>query len=351
MTDPTTARAAAPRRVGMREVAIHAGVSTQTVSRVINDHPHIRPDTRARVMEAMASLGYRVNNAARALGTATTRTLGVIASDAALYGPAAGIVALEAAARQAGRWIAAAYADAADTDAVTAAVERLLAQGIDGLIVLAPHARTLELVRAAVPHLPVAALHSGEGAERQVAGAGLAVDHLVALGHRRIARLAGPADWLEAAARDRGVDAALARHGLPAGPRWEGDWSARTAAALAPEVADAVRATDGPTAIAVANDQMALGLIAGLSALDIDAPGTLSVTGFDDNPDAAFYRPALTTVRLDLAGEAQRVVAEAMGVGDAGDRTAAAVPVGREPAPARLVVRASTAPPAASRPA
>lgn len=338
MTDSATTHAGTPspgRRVGMRDVAIRAGVSTQTVSRVINDHPNIRPGTRARVLAAMAALGYRVNNAARALGTATTRTLGLVASDAALYGPAAGIVALEAAARRAGRWIAAAYADAADADAVTAAVERLLAQGVDGLIVLAPHARTLELVRATVPHLPVAALHSGIGAERQAEGAALAVDHLAALGHHRIARLAGPADWLEATARDRGVDAALARHGLPAGPRWEGDWSARTAAVLAPAVAAAARTADGPTAIVVANDQMALGLIAGLDAAGIDVPGTLSVTGFDDNPDAAFYRPALTTVRLDLAGEARRAVAEALGAPDAVD-----------PVPARLVIRSSTAAPA-----
>ncbi|GAA3910569.1 LacI family DNA-binding transcriptional regulator [Microbacterium invictum] len=331
----TTHANATGRRVGMRDVAALAGVSTQTVSRVINDHPNIRPATRARVLEAMASIGYRINNAARALGTATTRTLGVIASDAALYGPSAGIVALDGAARAADRWIATAYADAADADSVTTAVERLLTQGIDGIIVLAPHARTLELVRAAVPHVPVAALHSALGAQRQSEGAALAVDHLVSLGHRRIARLSGPADWLEASARDRGVDEALARHGLDAGVCWEGDWRTVTGAQLAPDVAAAVRASGGPTAIVVANDQMALGLIAGLDAAGIDVPSALSVTGFDDNPDAAYYRPALTTVRLDLVGEAHRAVAEALGLPQAAD-----------PASPRLVTRASTAAPA-----
>ncbi len=318
-------------RVGVREVAARAGVSSQTVSRVINDHPNIRPETRRRVQAAMAELGYRVNNAARSLGTATTRTLGVLASDATLYGPSAGIAALEAAARAADRWIATAYADAADERSVQTAVERLLAQGIDGFVVLAPHARTLDLVRAAVPHVPVATLHSGLGARRQSEGAALAVDHLVTLGHRRIARLAGPADWLEAAARDRGVDDALARHGLRPGPRWEGDWSAAAGARLAPEIAAAVRAGDGPTAIVVANDQMALGLMAGLDAVGIAVPADLGVAGFDDNPDAAYYRPALTTVRIDLAGEARRAVAEALGHGDAD-----------APAPARLFARAST---------
>jgi len=323
-------------RIGVREVAARAGVSSQTVSRVINDHPNIRPETRRRVQSAMADLGYRVNNAARSLGTATTRTLGVLASDAALYGPGAGIAALEAAARAADRWIATAYADAADAGSVEAAVERLLAQGIDGLVVLAPHAHTLDLVRAAVRDVPVAALHvrlgADGGADRQAEGAALAVDHLVALGHRRIARLAGPADWLEAAARDRGLDAALARHGLVSGPRWEGDWSAAAGARLAPRVADAARTADGPTAIVVANDQMALGLMAGLDAVGIAVPGDLSVAGFDDNPDAAYYRPALTTVRLDLAGEARRAVAEALGL-----------PGVAVPGPARLRARASTA--------
>jgi len=319
-------------RIGVREVAARAGVSTQTVSRVINAHPHIRDETRARVQTAMSELGYRVNNAARSLGTSTTRTLGVIASDATLYGPSVGIAALEAAARAVDRWIATAYADAADEASVVAAVDHLIGQGIDGLVVLAPHSRTLDVVRAAVPRIPVAALHSGAGAERQAEGSAAAVDHLVALGHRRIARLAGPADWLEASARDRGVGAALARHGLAPGPRWEGDWSAAAGAALAGEIADAVRADGGPTAIVVANDQMALGLIAGLDAAGLDVPGSVSVAGFDDNPDAAYYRPALTTVRLDLPGEARRAVAEALGM-----------PEPPQPEPPRLVARASTA--------
>ena len=97
MSEPSSARPNG--RVGVREVARAAGVSTQTVSRVINDHPGIRPETRRRVQEAMAALDYRVNNAARALGTRRTRTIGILASDVSMYGPAVGILALEAAAR------------------------------------------------------------------------------------------------------------------------------------------------------------------------------------------------------------------------------------------------------------
>jgi DNA-binding LacI/PurR family transcriptional regulator len=317
----------------MREVAAHAGVSTQTVSRVINDHPHIRPETRSRVLDAMADLGYRVNNAARTLGTRTSRTLGVIASDATLYGPSVGIAALEGAARAANRWIATAYADAGDEASIVDAADRLLTQGVDGIVVLAPHAATLPALASAHPGVPISALHAGSGATRQEEGAALAVAHLVALGHRRIARVAGPEDWLEARSRDAGASRALVHAGLEAGPRWVGDWSAATGAALAAEIAAAVRSADGPTAIAAANDQMALGLIAGLREAGLQVPADVSVTGFDDNPDAAFYRPALTTVGLDMTGEARRAIAGVLG----GEAPAAAAPV--------LVVRASTAAP------
>lgn len=327
-------------RVGVRDVAAAAGVSTQTVSRVINDHPHIRPETRERVVAAMAELGYRVNNAARALGTATTRTIGVVASDTDLYGPAAGIGALERAARSAGRWIATAYADGADAASVTAAADHLLAQGVDGIVVVAPHTAALEALAAASPGVPVVPLHSRVGGagtpadgDRGAEGAALAVDHLLDAGHRRIAQLSGPAAWLEAVARDTGAESALARRGLQLAGRWRGDWSAASGAALAPEIATAVGEAGGPTAIVVANDQMALGLVSGLASRGVDVPADVSVVGFDDHPDAAFYRPALTTVRLDIAGEAQRCVRILLGADSA-----------TGPEPPRLVVRDSTRP-------
>jgi len=334
--DDTRQLPADPVRVGVREVARAAGVSTQTVSRVLNEHPNIRPETRDRVLRAIADLGYRVNNAARTLGTRTTRTLGVIASDATLYGPAVGIAALEAAARDAGRWIATAYADASDEASVRDAGDRLLGQGVDGLIVLAPHAATLTALTGAHPGVAIAALHTGPGAAQQEAGAALAISHLVDLGHRRIGRVAGPEEWLEARSREAGMRRALEEAALESEPHWSGDWTAAAGAALAGRIAAAVRA-GGSTAVAVANDQMALGLIAGLREAGVDVPGDVSIVGFDDNPDAAFYRPALTTVGLDLAGEARRAVAAVLGAGAQG----AAAP--------RLVVRASTAGPPAAR--
>jgi DNA-binding LacI/PurR family transcriptional regulator len=375
------------RRAGVRDVAALAGVSTQTVSRVINDHPSVRDETRRRVQEAMLTLGYRVNNAARTLGTRRTRTLGVIASNAALFGPAAGVVALETAARAAGRWVTTAYADASDESSTAAALEHLLSQGVDGIVVVAPRVTTVETllrqdagleqgraeqgtaerttdeqtaaeqttvdqetvdqVTVAERTAPsrggpakrqagvrVAALPTNGGVELQAQATELAVQHLIDLGHRRIARLGGPEDWLEEAARAGGFDRAMHRAGLSATARWAGDWSAASGAATAEPVAASVR-SEGTTAVVVTNDQMALGLMSGLAARGLSVPDDVSVVGFDDNTDAAYYSPALTTVRVDIDGEARRCVAAVLDV----DNVEVSV------VPPRLVIRQSTAPP------
>lgn len=314
------------KRIGMREVADAAGVSTQTVSRVLSGYPGIRDATRERVLDAVAALDYRLNNAARALGTSQTRTVGVVASDAVLHGPSAGIAALERAARARGRWISTAYTDSDDPADIDAAVRHLLDQGVDGIVLVAAHGAT-PLEGYDVPLVPL----YGESGIRQRDAAALVVDHLADLGHRRIVEVAGPADWREALARAAGVADAVARRGIARVGRVEGDWSAASGAAVADAVAAHVRA--GATAVAVANDQMALGLMAALAARGLTVPHDVSVAGFDDNPDAAFYTPALTTVRLDVEGEAAEAVATVLG----------AEPV--VPAEPVLVARASTAAP------
>lgn len=314
------------KRIGVREVAAAAGVSTQTVSRVLNGYAGIRDATRERVLDAVAALDYRVNNAARALGTSLTRTVGVVASDAVLHGPAAGIAALERAARARGRWITTAYTDSDDPADIDAAVQHLLDQGVDGIVLVAAHGAT-PLAGYDVPIVPL----YGESGMRQRAAAALVVDHLADLGHRRLVELGGPADWRESLARRDGVADGVRRRALERVDRLDGDWSAASGSALAAVVVDRLR--EGATAVAVANDQMALGLMAGLSTRGVSVPGDVSVTGFDDNPDAAFYAPALTTVRLDVEGEAEEAVAHVLGE----DPVPPADPV--------LVPRASTAPP------
>ncbi|MFE6735097.1 LacI family DNA-binding transcriptional regulator [Microbacterium sp. NPDC057650] len=321
-----------PRAVGVRDVAALAGVSRQTVSRVLNEHPDVAPETRDRVVAAMEELGYRMNNAARALGTRRSRTIGVLASDALQYGPSRSIAAIEASAREAGYWVSTAYADSGDADSVRAAIEHLRAQAVDGLVVFAPHARTVDVLNGLDTGIPTVALHTADRSALsvdQIAGARLAVAALADAGHRRIAHLAGPADWLEAEARASGYDAELAARDLEFRMTVRGDWTARSGYEAAAEV----RAS-GATAVFAGNDQMALGLITGLRELGVDAPADISVVGFDDTPDAAYFWPPLTTVRQDFDELARRAVAALVGEGEA---SAPVAPV--------LITRASVAPP------
>lgn len=333
MDEPAGARM---RAIGVRDVAARAGVSRQTVSRVLNEHPDVAPRTRERVIAAVGELGYRMNNVARAFGTRRSRTIGVLAPSVLHYGPSRSIEAIEAAARAAGYWVSAAFADSAEGGAVRAAIGHLLEQGVDGLVVVAPHAHTLLMLEAMDIDIPTVTLHSaGRDAHApavdQVAGARLAVACLAEAGHRRIAHLAGPADWLEAEARQAGFAQELAARGLEAGPVLSGDWTARAGF----EAAQAI-ARSGVTAVFSANDQMALGLLGGLRERGVRVPADVSVVGFDDVPDAPFYAPALTTVRQDFTELARRAVAQLLGDG----------PVPAGPVAPVLVARASVAPPA-----
>ncbi|WP_308194258.1 LacI family DNA-binding transcriptional regulator [Microbacterium galbinum] len=324
------------RPVGVRDVAALAGVSRQTVSRVLNEHPDVADATRERVEKAMGELGYRMNNAARALGTRRSRTLGILASDALQFGPSRSIAAIEASARAAGYWVSAAFADADDAASVSAAVDHLVAQGVEGILVVAPHARTLRMLDTVSVGVPIVTLHSaghdarGVGVD-QVAGARLAVGALADAGHTRIAHLAGPADWLEAESRAEGFAAELAARGLKPVLTVVGDWTARAGF----EAAQALRDAEA-TAVFAANDQMALGLIGALHAAGVAVPGEISVVGFDDLPEAAYAWPRLTTVRQDFDELARRAVAAVI----AGDAAASAESIVPE-----LVVRDSIAAP------
>lgn len=340
MNELSSAPVERARTVGVRDVAALAGVSRQTVSRVLNDHPEVAVETKARVRQAMDELGYRMNNAARALGTRRSHTLGVLASDALQYGPSRSIAAIEASARGAGFWVSAAFADSGDADAVVAAVDHLVSQGVEGIVVVAPHARTLRTLDALHIGIPVLTLHSaGQGSAGlsvdQAAGARLAVAALADAGHAKIAHLAGPADWLEAESRAEGFAAEIAARGLDPGLVIPGDWTAQSGY----EAASAIR-DSGATAVFAANDQMALGLLGGLHEAGISVPDEISVIGFDDIPDAAFYWPKLTTVRQDFEELARRAVASLTGRADnAASDLSPIAPV--------LIARDSVAPPPA----
>ena len=286
----------------MADVARVAGVSHQTVSRVINEADHVRPETRERVLRAMLELDYRPNSVARALVTGRSRTLGVVSFDTTLYGPASTLFGIERAAHAEGYFVSIVSVTSLDRASVLGAVERLRAQGVDGILIVTPQDAAAEAVLHVPADTPVVAVEAGpEGdvpvvAVDQLAGARAATEHLLELGHRTVWHIAGPSDWLEARQRVDGWAAALADAGADAPPLLSGDWSARSGYELGKRLAT-VRDV---TAVFAANDQMALGLLRALYEAGRQVPRDLSVVGFDDIPEAQFFTPPLTTVRQDF---------------------------------------------------
>jgi DNA-binding LacI/PurR family transcriptional regulator len=287
----------------LHDVARRAGVSHQTVSRVINGHPSLRPDTRDRVLAAIAELGYRPNATARALATRTSRTVGVVSSGDPNYGPSSTMSGFTSACRNAGYAVQVATVPAVDRASWHAGVSDLVDRGVDGVVVVAARVAELAAARDLTINQPLVLVTSGFAPQistvsvDQVAGAALATQHLIDHGHRSIRYLAGPDDFNDAGARLDGWQAAMARAGLEVRAPLVGDWSARAGYELGVALADDLSFTG----VVSGNDQMALGLIHALSDAGIAVPGDVSVVGFDDIPEAEHFLPPLTTIRQDFA--------------------------------------------------
>jgi DNA-binding LacI/PurR family transcriptional regulator len=299
------------RAPNIRDVAREAGVSHQTVSRVLNDSPAIRPATRAQVLRVIDELGYRPNPAARALVTSRSRTIGVLSSQSALYGPTTSIQAIEVAAREAGYRLSVTSITTSDYDSVRAGLDFLLSQSIDALVVLAPQVRVFEAIRElsiGVPFITLEATALDPGRSLsvdQAGGARLAVRHLLALGHTDIVHISGPSDWIEAQARLEGYRSEMDAAGLRPRAHIVGDWTAEFGYLAGLEL---LRRRDF-TAVFCGNDQTALGFLHACRKAGVDVPGELSVVGFDDIPEATHFAPALTTVRQNFVEIGRRAVA------------------------------------------
>jgi DNA-binding LacI/PurR family transcriptional regulator len=328
------------RAPNIRDVARCAGVSYQTVSRVLNHSAGIRPQTRQRVLDAIAELGYRPNQAARALVTSRSQVIGVlVATRAAAYGVQKMVYEIEDAAGDAGYRVAIATC-LSDDVSVRDAVDRLVAQAVEALVVVGPQAGVFSRLTAnplAIPFVMVASDRHDDLSVSfdQVEGARIATRHLIELGHTRILHLAGPVGWVEADARMRGYLAELADHGLDPRPVIRCEWTADSGYRAACEVLG----TTDVTAVFCSNDQTALGLLHALHESGRRVPQDVSVIGFDDVPDSAHYRPPLTTIRQDFAVAGQRAVGMLLA------QLRAAPPPPADPVRPRLVVRDSTAPP------
>jgi DNA-binding LacI/PurR family transcriptional regulator len=328
-----------PRAVVMADVAKLAGVSLQTVSRVINDSPHVRAATRQRVEDAMRKLEYRPNPVARALVTGRSRTLGVVSFDTTLFGPASTLFGIERAAHDAGYFVSIVSLRSLTRSAVMDAVERLRAQGVDGVLVIAPQESAAQAILHLPKDVPVVATEAGPGESvplvsvDQFEGARLATQHLLELGHRTVWHVSGPSDWLEAQDRVDGWRSTLEAVGASPPPVLVGDWSARAGHELGRELAG----NPEITAVFVANDQMALGVLRSLHEAGRRIPADISVVGFDDIPEAEYFTPPLTTVRQNFNEMGRRSLLLLLEQIESGTRSPA-----RETVPPELIVRAST---------
>ncbi|MBP2335372.1 DNA-binding LacI/PurR family transcriptional regulator [Saccharothrix coeruleofusca] len=330
------------RDPAMTDVARLAGVSHQTVSRVLNGHPNVREQTRLRVRAAIAELGYRPNRAARALVTGRSQLIGVVAQNSTLYGPAWLLAAVEQAAAEAGFAVSVGLVKALDRASMADAVERHRDQRVAGIVAIAPTASANEALAEVSAGVPLVTI-DGDPARPtplvtvdQEAGAHSATRHLLEAGHSTVWHVSGPPDWFDSAGRVRGWRRALEEAGAEVPPVVSADWSAasgyRAGQMLArmPEV----------TAVFAANDHLALGILRAMSERGRRVPQDVSVVGFDDVPEAAFFIPPLTTVRPDFDAVARETLGLLLAQVSDGE-----VGVAHRTVAPTLVPRASVAPP------
>nr|AIS85264.1 transcriptional regulator, laci family protein [Verrucosispora sp. MS100047] len=284
-----------------------AGVSHQTVSRVLNGHPNVREQTRLRVQAAIAELGYRPNRAARALVTGRSQVIGVVAQNTTLYGPASLLAALEQTAAESGFAVSVGSVRDLDHRSISAVVERHLAHRVAGIVVIAPVESAGEALERLPNDVPLVTV---DGDPRrpmplvtvdQAAGARAATQHLLDAGHRTVWHVSGPSDWFDSAGRIEGWRSALLSAGVEIPPLVPADWSAAAGYRCGQMLA---RMPD-VTAVFTANDHLALGVLRALHEHGRRVPDDISVVGFDDVPEAAYFIPPLTTVRPDFVAVAR----------------------------------------------
>ncbi|TYB64329.1 LacI family transcriptional regulator [Nonomuraea sp. PA05] len=291
------------RPPGSTDVARLAGVSQKTVSRVMNGEPYVSDEIRRRVLAAARELGYRRNTAARALNLGRFHRIGVVSLGSALYGPASQLIELERRARRIGYAFSVVNTLEDDDGGVARAVETLLEQGVDGIVLSEPIDVGELRVEPGVPVLSLGPMPGLTGPDviinspSNVDAGREATEHLLALGHVTVWHVAGPERWWASRERVRGWRAALAAAGAPEPPMPSGDWSPASGYAAG----RALAADPEVTAVFVANDDMAIGVLRALAEAGRAVPEQVSVIGMDDIPAAAYLSPPLTTIRQDFA--------------------------------------------------
>ena len=313
-------------RATIGQVASAAGVSTQTVSRVINERPDVSAETRRRVQEVIERLGYRPSALARSLVQQRSYTLGVVTAGLRIIGPSRTLAGITEEAAAAGYALLLEELPRYDLDDTAPIFEALFSRHVDGIIWAVPEVganRKWIDRRPAQPEVPIVYLTMQPRQDIPVVsidnyvGARLAMDHLLTQGFRNIAHIAGPLDWWESRQRMAAWRDALQDGGLEAGDKhWaEGDWSSASGETAAERLLQQYPEMD---AIFVANDQMALSVLHQAPRHGRRVPHDLGVVGFDNLPESAYFRPALTTVQQDQYNVGKVAVEEITRIVEAG---------------------------------
>lgn len=292
------------RRNTLHDVARLSGVSYQTVSRVINHHPYVSDDTRQRVLKAIEELDYRPNRAAQSLAGTKSNTLAMTTFGLNNYGPAQMVINIEQASRAAGYDLILANVNDTELTSLHTAINHIRRWEVDGLLLITPIVGTnYAALQALCGSTPVMLIGIASGLDvpsvviDQQEGTRQLTQHLIDLGHREICAITGPQQWFDGLTRHESWLRTIRTAGLTPGMFIEGDW---TAGSGYNAVHQLMRCDARFTALVAGNDQMAVGAIHALREYGRRVPDDVSVVGFDDIPEAAYFSPPLTTVRQEF---------------------------------------------------
>ncbi|MCA9839025.1 MAG: LacI family DNA-binding transcriptional regulator [Trueperaceae bacterium] len=323
----------------INDVARLSGVSHQTVSRVINEHPNVAPKTRKRVLEVIQELGYQPNRAARHLVTGKSNTVGLVSYGTSHYGPARMVNSIDSALRDRDIGLVSTHLREMTLSELEHSVSYLKSQLVEGLILISPLDIDVEIIRKLCQPLPFVTLDVAARknfpsiAIDQYSGARKATEHLLELGHRSIAHISGPLHWTDAKLRQQGWQDSLSDAKLQPDNKLkiEGDWTSEGGYAACKKLL-----SSSFSALFVGNDQMALGAIHALHEHGLSVPEDISIVGFDDIPEAAFFYPPLTTVQQNFTDLGKQSVSFLL------DLLANNQPEDQTPINPKLIVREST---------
>lgn len=307
------------KKATLKEVARAAGVSTQTVSRVVNQLPNVAEDTRQHVQQLIESLGYQPNIVARSLITRRSSILGVVATGLEYYGPTAMLVGVQQAAEEMGYSLTLLLTHEPEKEDFSAMLNELAGRQVDGIIWAVPPVgqNRIRTIAPLINHLPpIIFLNQPDPAFQVVTidnrlGAALAVNHMLEQGYQKIGIITGPLNWWETVERRAGWELALQNSAQKSFNTLQvaGDWTAQGGARAFETL---LTNTPDLDAVFCSNDQMALGVLKAAHRLGLQVPQRLGVCGFDDYPDSSFFIPSLTTIRQPLRQLGATAVHEAV---------------------------------------